>query len=65
MVKEVMACPKCGSKDISAVKQGTAWLNEAGALMGIYTCQKCGYQGLPIILDSEKDHKNLLKGLKK
>ena len=65
MGKEVMVCPKCGSRDVSAIKQSKPWLNEAGGLMGIYTCQKCGYEGIPLILESKKDQKLLMKHLKK
>jgi len=56
---EIIACPNCGSRRIY---QGT--MGE-GVLTGYTTrsvCRNCGYQGMPIIFDSEKDYKTFLKG---
>ena len=58
--KEVLACPKCGSRNISGLKHFDAWMKRSGAVMGVYTCQACGYRGLPILLDSEEDYKKFL-----
>jgi len=55
---EIEACPKCGSRNIFQGKLGE------GVLTG-YTsknvCQDCGYQGMPIIFDSEEEYNNFLK----
>lgn len=59
---EITACPKCGSKKIYQGRMSD------GVLTG-YTnrkvCRNCGYQGSPIIFDSEKDYKKFLEELKK
>jgi len=56
---EIKACPRCGSRRIY---QGRL---RDGVLTG-YTsrdvCRNCGYQGMPIIFDSEKEYKSFLKG---
>jgi len=58
---EIIACPKCGSRRIF---QGRL---RDGLLTG-YTskdvCRNCGYQGMPIIFDSESDYKKFLKSKK-
>jgi len=55
---EIIACPNCGSRRIYQGTMGD------GVLTG-YTsrnvCRNCGYQGMPIIFDSETDYKNFLK----
>ena len=55
---EIIACPNCGSRRIYQGTMGD------GVLTG-YTsrnvCRNCGYQGMPIIFDSEKDYKKFLK----
>lgn len=59
---KINACPKCGSRNIS---QGT--LGE-GVLTGYITkdvCKDCGYQGMPLIFNSEKEYKKFLEGLSK
>ena len=59
---KINACPKCGSRNIS---QGT--LGE-GVLTGYVTkdvCKDCGYQGMPLIFNSEKEYKKFLEGLSK
>jgi len=54
----IIACPNCGSRKIYQGTMGD------GVLTG-YTyrdvCRNCGYQGMPIIFDSEKEYKNFLK----
>jgi len=58
----IYACPKCGSTNIS---QGT--LGE-GVLTGYVNrdvCKDCGYQGMPIIFDSQVEYKKFLEGLSK
>lgn len=59
---KINACPKCGSRNIF---QGT--LGE-GVLTGYVNkdvCKDCGYQGMPIIFDSEEEYKKFLEGLSK
>ena len=55
---EIIACPNCGSRRIFQGTMGD------GVLIG-YTfkevCRNCGYQGMPIIFDSEKEYKKFLK----
>jgi len=55
---EIKACPKCGSRNIFQGRLGE------GVLTG-YTskdvCRDCGYQGMPIIFDSENEYNNFLK----
>ena len=54
----IIACPNCGSRKIYQGTMGD------GVLTG-YTykdvCRNCGYQGMPIIFDSEIDYKKFLK----
>jgi hypothetical protein len=58
---EIIACPKCGSRRIF---QGRM---KDGVLTG-YTsrevCRDCGYQGAPIIFDSEEDYIRFIEELK-
>jgi hypothetical protein len=59
---DIIACPNCGSRRIY---QGT--MGE-GVLTGYTTrsvCRNCGYQGMPIIFDSEIDYKKFIKGKNK
>ena len=55
---EIKACPNCGSRRIYQGRMGD------GILTG-YTsrdvCRNCGYQGMPIIFDSEKEYKKFLE----
>jgi rRNA maturation protein Nop10 len=54
---KITACPKCGSKNIFQGTMGD------GVLTGYTTkdvCRNCGYQGSPIIFDSEKEYKKFL-----
>jgi len=58
---KITACPKCGSRRIF---QGRL---KEGVLTGYttkYVCRDCGYQGFPLIFDSEKEYKIFLKELK-
>jgi len=59
---EITACPKCGSRKIYQGNLGE------GVLTG-YTsrnvCKDCGYQGMPLIFDSEVEYKKFLEGLSK
>ena len=55
---DIKACPKCGSKRIY---QGRM---RDGVLTGYTTrdvCRNCGYQGMPIIFDSEEEYKKFLQ----
>lgn len=55
---EIKACPNCGSTQIYQGRMGE------GVLTG-YTsrnvCRNCGYQGMPIIFDTEKEYKKFLE----
>ena len=55
---EIIACPNCGSRRIYQGTMGD------GVLTG-YTsrnvCRNCGYQGMPIIFNSETDYERFLK----
>ena len=58
----ISACPRCGSRNI---RQGTMG---DGVLTGYTTrdvCRNCGFQGTPLLFDSEQQYKNFLKGLSK
>ncbi|VVB53093.1 Uncharacterised protein [uncultured archaeon] len=59
--KEIPLCPICGSRDITSLSQTQNWAKQSGTLMGLYTCRKCGHQGLPLILDSEEDYAKYMK----
>ena len=54
---KITACPKCGSRNIFQGTMGD------GVLTGYTTkdvCRNCGYQGSPILFDSEKEYKKFL-----
>ncbi len=59
---EIRACPKCGSKHIDAGTIG------AGIMYGITSwksmCKECGYQGEPLIFNSEVAYSKFLDGIK-
>lgn len=58
---EIQACPQCGSTNIF---QGTIG---DGVLTGYTTrqvCRNCGFQGMPIIFNTEKDYQHFLKQCK-
>jgi predicted RNA-binding Zn-ribbon protein involved in translation (DUF1610 family) len=57
---ELTVCPRCGSLKISAVKQLKPWLSRDGAIMGVYFCPDCGYEGPPFILNNREEHRKLL-----
>lgn len=57
---EITACPKCGSKNIS---HGTIRDGILDGYVNRYVCRECGYQGMPIIFDSEKEYKAFLKSI--
>lgn len=58
----ISACPRCGSKNISA---GTM---RSGILYGISSwteeCRDCGFKGSPIVFDSEEAYLVFLKKVK-
>jgi len=57
----ITACPNCGSKHIY-----TGNLSD-GVLTGYtsrHVCKQCGYQGIPILFDNEKDYQHFLKNKK-
>lgn len=53
---QILVCPRCGSTNLSALKHAKPWLKNYGPVMGIYTCQECGYEGLPICFDSPEEY---------
>ena len=59
----ILACPRCGSKHI---EMGT--MNQ-GVLFGITSwksvCKNCGYQGEPLIFETEEAYEKFLDGLSK
>ena len=58
---KINACPKCGSKNI---QMGTM---DAGVIYGVTSwksvCKECGYQGEPLLFDSEDAYQKFLHGL--
>jgi hypothetical protein len=56
MGRGIPVCISCGSRNISGLKHIKHWLKRHGPVMGIYTCQDCGWEGLPMILNSEEDY---------
>jgi hypothetical protein len=59
---KINACPRCGSKSIQMGRI------RDGVLFGIdswkQVCRQCGYQGAPIIFDSETEYQKFLEELK-
>ena len=65
---EVWACMRCGSVNISrSNKTGLRLFDFAGddLLKTHWTCQDCGFTGMPLIFDSGKEHKAYLKEIGK
>ncbi|MCX6665360.1 MAG: TFIIB-type zinc ribbon-containing protein [Euryarchaeota archaeon] len=58
---EITACPKCGSKRIEMGTMG------AGVTWGVTSwksvCEDCGYQGEPLLFDSEKEYEKFVQGM--
>jgi transcription elongation factor Elf1 len=58
---EITACPKCGSKKIAMGTMGV------GITFGVTSwksvCKQCGYQGEPLLFDSEEEYTKFLQGL--
>lgn len=59
--REIKACTRCGSRNISSLKHTKYWLEKYGPIMGVYTCQECGNEGLPIVFDSMENYGKFLK----
>ena len=59
---KIYACPRCGSKEIF---MGTI---DSGVLIGMTStknvCKNCGFQGNPILFDSEQEYQHFLKEIK-
>jgi transcription elongation factor Elf1 len=59
---KISACPICGSKNINA---GTL---DSGVTFGVTSwksvCKECGYQGEPLLFDSEQEYSKFLEELK-
>jgi transcription elongation factor Elf1 len=59
----ILACPRCGS---TRIEMGT--MNQ-GVLFGVTSwksvCKNCGYQGEPLIFDTEEAYEKFLDGLSK
>ncbi|MBD3388637.1 MAG: hypothetical protein GF416_06175 [Candidatus Altiarchaeales archaeon] len=60
----LLVCPACGSRNISGLKHNKNWLKRFGPIMGVYTCQDCDYDGLPLQVNTERDQQ-LLEDMKK
>jgi transcription elongation factor Elf1 len=60
---KIYACPRCGSKEIF---MGTI---DSGVLIGMTSnknvCKNCGFQGNPIIFESEQQYQQFLEEIKK
>ena len=60
---EIAACPKCGSRNIEMGTMGS------GVLFGLTSwksmCRDCGYQGEPLLFDSETEYQKFCNELKK
>lgn len=58
---KISACPKCGSKRIEMGTMG------AGVTFGVTSwksvCKDCGYQGEPLLFDSEKEYEKFIQGM--
>ena len=59
---KIYACPKCGSKNICTGTMGSGVT--FGITSWIEMCRDCGYQGQPIIFDSEEDYNKFLVEVK-
>ena len=59
---EIKACPKCGS---TKIYQGTMGDGVLTGYTSRQVCKNCGYQGMPLIFNNEKDYKKFLEGIKK
>jgi len=58
---EIKVCPNCGSNKIYQGRMGD------GVLTGYSSrdvCRNCGYQGMPIIFDSEKEYNKFMESKK-
>ena len=58
----ISACPMCGSRNIF---QGTMGDGVLTGYVNRDVCKDCGYQGMPIIFDSEDEYKKFLDELSK
>jgi|GEM_PF-822704 len=58
---EIKACPRCGSTEIY---QGTMGDGVLTGYTSRQVCRNCGFQGMPLIFNSEEDYKKFLSGLK-
>ncbi len=58
---KITACPKCGSRKIfqGKLKEGIL----TGYTPTKYVCRNCGYQGSPLIFDSESEYKKFASEL--
>jgi hypothetical protein len=58
---DIKACPRCGSRNITAGSMGS------GILYGITSwkseCKHCGYQGEPLLFDTKEKYKKFCKEL--
>ena len=59
---EITACPKCGSKKIF---HGTLRDGLLSGYTSKYVCKNCGFQGMPLSFNSEKEHAEFLKTFSK
>ena len=59
---EIKACPRCGSQRIfmGELKGGVIY----GLTSWKMQCRNCGYQGQPLIFDTQEEYEKFLEGLK-
>jgi hypothetical protein len=63
----VTACPNCGSLELNWLGKDmidSAVIGISGPLSGVYKCDKCGYQGLPLEFDNMKNYLAFMKAKK-
>ncbi|MFH1836410.1 MAG: hypothetical protein ABH851_09505 [Methanobacteriota archaeon] len=56
----MQVCMQCGSRNLDFLSSFTTERFPAGFVLpgvryGIATCEDCGFEGIPILFDSEKD----------
>ena len=59
----INACPKCGSKKIQVGTLGEGVIY--GMTSWSFTCRDCGYQGNPVVFDSEEEYQKFCDELQK
>lgn len=63
----VTACPNCGNLLLGWLGnhvEDAAILQIGGPLMGVYKCDRCGYQGLPLEFDNIEAYSEFMRAKK-